>query len=62
MHEYGVELIKPEHGKYDAIILAVAHDEFKQMSAENIRKFGKANNVMFDLKYLFDAVESDLRL
>ncbi|MES4779082.1 Vi polysaccharide biosynthesis UDP-N-acetylglucosamine C-6 dehydrogenase TviB, partial [Pseudomonas aeruginosa] len=47
---------------YDGIILAVAHSEFKNMGAENIRKLGKAEHVLYDLKYLLDEDKSDLRL
>jgi UDP-N-acetyl-D-galactosamine dehydrogenase len=63
--EYGISLIDriqllPE--TYDAIILAVAHSEFKKMGIKEIRRLGKDVHVIFDLKYIFDAKESDLRL
>jgi len=62
-HEYGIGLIpQPELEKYDAIILAVSHDQFKQMSIEQIRQYGKANSVIYDLKYLFPATQTDIRL
>ena len=47
---------------YDAIILAVAHSKFEELGIANIRKFGKSNHVIYDLKYLFSKEESDLRL
>ena len=53
---------EPEKGKYDAIILAVAHDEFKELSAEQIKVFGKDNHVLYDIKYLLKANEVDGRL
>ena len=53
---------EPIEGKYDVIILAVAHDEFKMLSVEQIRKYGKNNNILFDIKYLFDARQTDGRL
>ncbi|HGR4993934.1 Vi polysaccharide biosynthesis UDP-N-acetylglucosamine C-6 dehydrogenase TviB [Pseudomonas aeruginosa] len=63
MHEYGITPVgMPSHGAYDGIILAVAHSEFKNMGAENIRKLGKAEHVLYDLKYLLDEDQSDLRL
>ncbi|MBI7090437.1 Vi polysaccharide biosynthesis UDP-N-acetylglucosamine C-6 dehydrogenase TviB [Pseudomonas aeruginosa] len=63
MHEYGITPVgTPPHGAYDGIILAVAHSEFKNMGAENIRKLGKAEHVLYDLKYLLDEDQSDLRL
>jgi len=61
--EYGVRPIKsPINGKYDAVVLAVAHDEFKALSPEKIRAFGKDNNVIYDIKYLLKANETDGRL
>ena len=53
---------KPLEGKYDAILLAVAHDEFKGLSLEQIKAFGKVNHILYDIKYLFDANEVDGRL
>jgi UDP-N-acetyl-D-galactosamine dehydrogenase len=53
---------KPELGVYDAIILAVAHHQFKSMSAQAIRAFGKPEHVLYDLKYLLPIEGSDLRL
>ncbi|GAA0857942.1 Vi polysaccharide biosynthesis UDP-N-acetylglucosamine C-6 dehydrogenase TviB [Aliiglaciecola litoralis] len=62
-HEYGMSLIdKPELGKYDAIIAAVAHSQFKQMSMQDIQALGKENCVIFDLKYILDKQLVDLRL
>jgi UDP-N-acetyl-D-galactosamine dehydrogenase len=62
-HEYGITPVAtPEAGSYDAIILAVAHKEFKAMGAAGVRALGKAEHLLFDLKYLFAAEESDLRL
>jgi UDP-N-acetyl-D-galactosamine dehydrogenase len=61
--EYGIDLVEaPQQGHYDAIILAVAHQQFKDMSVEQIRAFGKAEHVLYDLKYLLPADKSDLRL
>jgi len=61
--ECGIEPItQPVQGKYDAILLAVAHDEFKNLSPAEIRAFGKKNHVTYDIKYLLDANEVDGRL
>ena len=63
VHEYGIKPIdQPVEGKYDAILLAVAHDEFKQLSLEQIKAFGKDNHVLYDIKYLLKANEVDGRL
>ena len=52
----------PNPATYDAIILAVAHDEFVSQGAANIRRYGKPNHVLFDLKYAFKESETDERL
>ena len=62
-HEYGITPIaKPGPDVYDGIVLAVAHNEFRALGAEQIRKFGKAEHVLYDLKYLLSREESDIRL
>jgi len=63
VHEYDIKPIDQlTEGKYDAILLAVAHDEFKALSLEQIKAFGKDNHVLYDIKYLLDANEVDGRL
>lgn len=62
-HEYGITPVqKPESDTYDAVILAVAHQQFKDLGVENIRALGKAEHVLYDLKYLLPAEATDLRL
>lgn len=62
-HEYGITPIaRPAQYTYDGIILAVAHRQFKDMGADSIRQFGKSEAILYDLKYLFQAGASDLRL
>ena len=62
-HEYGITPEQqPDTATYDGIILAVAHNQFKAMGIEAIRSFGSANHVVYDLKYLFPAEATDLRL
>jgi UDP-N-acetyl-D-galactosamine dehydrogenase len=61
--EYKFEPIsEPIKGKYDAIVLAVAHDEFKLLSKDLIRSYGKSNHILYDIKYLLKSNESDGRL
>ncbi|WP_144822369.1 Vi polysaccharide biosynthesis UDP-N-acetylglucosamine C-6 dehydrogenase TviB [Marinobacter piscensis] len=61
--EYGIAPVtQPEHGAYDAIILAVGHKQFKTMGVEEIRKLGKGEHILYDLKYLLPADYVDLRL
>lgn len=61
--EYAITPIsQPEAATYDAIILAVGHQQFKEMGAAEIRALGKSEHILYDLKYLLPAEESDLRL
>lgn len=61
--EYGINLVsKPSIGAYDAIVVAVAHTEFKEMGAVYIRALGKTNSVIYDVKNIFSRLETDLRL
>jgi len=63
IHEYNIKPInKPIKGKYDAILLAVSHDEFKALTVEQIRTYGRESHVLYDIKYLLKANESDGRL
>ncbi|MFN0297906.1 Vi polysaccharide biosynthesis UDP-N-acetylglucosamine C-6 dehydrogenase TviB [Acinetobacter albensis] len=62
-HEYGVTPVQNvEANSYDAVILAVAHHQFKDMGVDAIRALGKSSHVLYDLKYVLDATESDIRL
>jgi len=61
--EYGVSLIEtPKSGHYDAIVLAVGHSQFKAMSSAGIRELGKAEHILYDIKYVLPAEEVDGRL
>ena len=63
LDEYGLALAgDPEPGLYDGVILAVGHDDFRAMGAAGMRRLGKPGHVLFDLKHLLDAADSDLRL
>ena len=62
-NEYGIELIdKPELNAYDGIILAVSHDDFKNLGIEEIRNFGRKEHILYDLKCIFSVSQTDLRL
>ncbi|MCF1297416.1 Vi polysaccharide biosynthesis UDP-N-acetylglucosamine C-6 dehydrogenase TviB [Acinetobacter nosocomialis] len=61
--EYGlapVTELKQDH--YDAIVIAVAHDQFKAMSSQELIALGKEKHVLYDLKYVLDKEQSDIRL
>jgi UDP-N-acetyl-D-galactosamine dehydrogenase len=61
--ELGVRPIaEPRAGQYDAVILAVAHDQFRQMGADAIRALARSESVIFDIKYLLPADVVDGRL
>ncbi|WP_428928758.1 nucleotide sugar dehydrogenase [Marinibacterium sp. SX1] len=61
--EYGLEMVgAPAEGRYDAVILAVAHDAFRTMGPDALRAFGRPQSVLVDLKSVFPAPASDLRL
>jgi len=61
--EYGLDLIAdPEAGRYDGILLAVAHDQFAALGAAGIRKWGQKDHVLYDLKYVLPPEDSDVRL
>ncbi len=61
--EYKIDPIdEPMKGKYDAIVLAVAHDEFKLLTLDQIRSYGKDNHILYDIKYMLKENESDGRL
>ncbi len=55
LEEYGVELLpEPQRGTYDAVVLAVAHQEFREMGAQKVRALCKPESVVFDVKYVLD--------
>jgi UDP-N-acetyl-D-galactosamine dehydrogenase len=61
--EYGIKPIKrPPRGRYDAVVVAVAHTAFAQLGATGARRFGRRNHVLYDIKYVFPAPAVDGRL
>ena len=61
--EYGITPVEePQTGTYDAVILAVAHDEFKALGAEKMHGYGKEQHVLYDIKYLLNTDDVDGRL
>jgi len=62
-HEYAIKPIgQPQVGEYDAVIIAVGHQQFVTMGNEGIRAFGKLESVVYDVKYVLprDAVDGRL--
>ena len=61
--EYGIDPVSSlAYGKYDAIVLAVAHDQFKQMSIDEFKVVAKEKYVLYDLKYILNQLDVDIRL
>ena len=62
--EYGFDLLNeaPQAGRYDAIVIAVAHDQFKTMGIERLRSLGNASAVVYDIKGMFPKDQVDGRL
>jgi UDP-N-acetyl-D-galactosamine dehydrogenase len=62
-HEYGLDLVaEPERGAYDVIVIAVAHDAFRELGEKGIKAFGKDKSIVYDIKYLLPADAVDDRL
>ena len=61
--EYGLKpLRRLKPGSYDAIVIGVAHDQFRRMGIAKIRELGRRNHVLYDIKYVFPAADVDGRL
>jgi UDP-N-acetyl-D-galactosamine dehydrogenase len=62
-HEYGITLVTDlGKTKYNAIIIAVAHHQFREMGADAIRALGAPDAILYDLKYVYSAADTDMRL
>ena len=61
--EFGLDLVQqPRAGEYDAIVVAVAHDEFREMGADGFASLGKSRSVVFDVKHMLPRPLVDARL
>jgi UDP-N-acetyl-D-galactosamine dehydrogenase len=61
--EYGIELIgEPGPGEYDAIVLAVAHSQLRELGAAGIHALGRDNHVLYDIKHVLPKRDVDGRL
>ena len=63
-HEYGIRPIRElgRHARYDLVVVAVAHREFRALGAAGLRRLCRRNHVLYDVKHLFPADEVDGRL
>ena len=61
--EYGVEVLaQPPQGAYDAVVLAVAHDQFRAMGAAGARAYGRPGALLYDIKSVYPRDQIDARL
>lgn len=49
----------PTSGTYSAVIIAVAHEDFKQLEINQVRGLLKKNGVIYDIKSIFPQAEVD---
>jgi len=62
-HEYGIIMMaQPSMANYDAVIIAVGHQQFVALGTEGIRALGKASSVVYDVKYVLPREAADGRL
>ena len=63
-HEYGIELLGtlPHQADYDAVLLAVAHDQYRALGIEGVRRLGQPDVVVYDIKSIFPKDTVDGRL
>jgi UDP-N-acetyl-D-galactosamine dehydrogenase len=60
---YSIDLAsEPKRGAYDAIVIAVAHDKFREYSLKNFQDLAKKNYILFDVKYVLNKKNVDGRL
>jgi UDP-N-acetyl-D-galactosamine dehydrogenase len=62
-HEYGLRPVKKlKNDTYDAVVVGVAHAEFRKMGIDKVRALGRKNHVLYDIKYVFPTHAVDGRL
>ena len=63
LDEYNINMLaEPKPDMYDAVIVAVAHDQFRDRGAAGKRALCKADGILYDIKYLLPVAEVDGRL
>jgi len=61
--EYGLRTIAElKSGHYDAVVIAVAHEQFQSMGVDGINALAKDNHILYDIKYLLPSDSVDGRL
>ena len=63
IHEYELRLTGSLKEKsYDAVVVAVAHNEFRELGVEYFHRLCRRNHVLYDIKHVFPAANVDGRL
>lgn len=59
-HEYGIDVLNDlPNKKYDAIVLTVAHDEYKEIKIKSLQQ---TDSILYDVKGFFEKEMVDARL
>lgn len=58
-HEYGITLIDEPVGKYDAIVVAVGHEEYKKNRLKDLEQLSRDELILFDIKGSYDRAEME---
>jgi UDP-N-acetyl-D-galactosamine dehydrogenase len=58
--EYGLDVSSKPNGLYDAIVMAVAHDEYKNLPEEYFRELTNGQGVLVDVKGIYRNKISEL--
>lgn len=53
LHEYGFRLAEKPRGNYDAVVVAVAHDEYNELTEASIKEITYENAVLVDIKGMY---------
>lgn len=53
-HEYGIAMIDEPQGKYDAVVVAVPHEKYKEYNEDYFKSILNESFLMFDLKGMYD--------
>lgn len=56
-HEYGICMLDTPEGKYDAIVLAVGHQEYKSLTKDALQNLSNGDLLLFDIKGVKDGRE-----
>jgi UDP-N-acetyl-D-galactosamine dehydrogenase len=59
-HEYKLTLVDKISDGYDAVVVAVAHDEFRKYDSQFIRSISSGNPILMDLKGIYQNLDEDI--